>query len=155
MTTTFFAEGTPRPQGSKKHVGHGRMVEMSKGLPAWRAALVTAATAAHHGPPYDGPVTVTAVFVFPRAKALKDKPAPPHTSPSDLDKLQRAVGDSLTAAGVFHDDSQINMWFSHKRRATPGESEGVHVLVEKTPCDVLRLEDIRQPPGVVEHRPEA
>lgn len=153
--THFFVEGTPRPQGSKRPVGRGRSIEASKYLPGWRKAVTAAARAAHDGPPLDGPVTVTAVFVFPRAKALKDKPAPPHTSPSDLDKLQRAVGDSLTAAGVFHDDSQINMWFSHKRRATPGESPGAHVLVEKTPCDVLRLEDIRQPPGVVEHRPEA
>lgn len=129
MTTMFFAEGTPRPQGSKKHVGHGRMVEMSKGLPAWRAALVTAATAAHHGPPYDGPVTVTAVFVFPRAKALKDRPAPPHTSAPDTDKLQRAVGDALTAAHVFHDDAQITHWDATKRRATPGETPGAHITI--------------------------
>lgn len=132
MTTAFFAEGIPRPQGSKKHVGHGRMVEMSKGLPAWRKTLVSAARAAHQGPPLDGPVTVTAEFVFPRAKALKDKPAPPHITPADTDKLQRAVGDALEIAGVVGNDSQIDTWRAHKRRAAPGETPGATIRIERT-----------------------
>ena len=130
--THFFVEGTPRPQGSKRPVGRGRSIEASKYLPGWRKAVTAAARAAHDGPPLDGPVTVTAVFVFPRAKALKDKPAPPHTSTPDGDKCARAIGDALTDAEVFHDDAQINTWHIHKRRAEPGETPGAHITIERT-----------------------
>lgn len=131
--TSFFTPGTPRPQGSKRHVGNGRMIEMSKGLPEWRSALIVTARAAHREEPIDGPVTVHAEFVFPRAKALKDKPAPPHTSAPDGDKLCRAVGDALEQAGVVGNDSQITTWFAHKRRAAPGETPGAHITVKETP----------------------
>ncbi|MEY8565172.1 RusA family crossover junction endodeoxyribonuclease [Corynebacteriaceae bacterium 7-707] len=127
--THFFVPGTPRPQGSKRHVGGGRMVEQSKHLPAWRQALIVAARFAHHGDPITGPVTVRAEFVFPRPKSLKDRPAPPHTSAPDTDKLQRAVGDALEQAGVIANDSQITTWFPHKRRARPGEDPGAHITV--------------------------
>lgn len=109
------------------------MVEMSKALPEWRRALITAARTTHTGPPMEGPVTVHAEFVFPRAKALKDKPAPPHTSAPDGDKLCRAVGDALEQAGVVGNDSQITTWHAHKRRAAPGETPGAHITVKETP----------------------
>ena len=109
------------------------MVEMSKALPEWRRTLITAARAAHREEPMDGPVAVTVVFVFPRAKALKDKPAPPHTSAPDTDKLCRAVGDALEQARVLVNDSQITTWHAHKRRAAPGETPGAHITVKETP----------------------
>lgn len=129
--TSFFTPGTPRPQGSKRHVGNGRMIEMSKGLPEWRSALIITARSAHRGEPITGPVTVHVVFVFPRAKALKDKPAPPHTSAPDTDKLCRAVGDALEQAGVLGNDSQITRWVAEKRRAAPDEQPGATIHVER------------------------
>lgn len=126
----FFTPGTPRPQGSKRPVGGGRFIEASKHLKPWRDTMIATARAAHDGPPIEGPVTVYASFIFPRAKALKNKPAPPHTSPSDTDKLQRALGDALEQSGILNNDSQITTWHAHKRRAIPGETPGVKVRIE-------------------------
>lgn len=130
MTTSFFVPGVPRPQGSKRSVGNNRSIEASAHLPAWRQAVTMVARNAHKQSAVEGPVTVWATFVFPRAKTLKDRPAPPHVSAPDTDKLQRAVGDALEKAGVVKDDAQIVSWRADKRRAEPGESPGVHVVVE-------------------------
>ena len=130
VLTSFFAEGVPRPQGSKRAVGGGRFIEASKYLPEWRKAVVGAARKAHKGEPLQGAVTVSAEFVFPRPKALKPhQDAPPHTSAPDGDKLARAVGDALTIARVVGDDAQIDTWRIHKRRALPGETPGAHITV--------------------------
>lgn len=135
--TEIRVEGVPRPQGSKKHVGGGRFIEASKYLPEWRKAVIAAAKAAHAGEPMDGAITVTAEFIFPRPKALKDdQDAPPHTTTVDSDKLARAVGDALTIAGVLKDDSQINIWIIHKRRARHGELPGAHVTISNSPREL-------------------
>ncbi|WP_396169099.1 RusA family crossover junction endodeoxyribonuclease [Corynebacterium sp.] len=130
VLTSFFAEGVPRPQGSKRAVGGGRFIEASKYLPEWRKTVVGAAQEAHEGEPLQGAVTVEVTFVFPRPKSLKPhQDAPPHTSAPDTDKLQRAVGDALTIARVIADDAQIHTWRAHKRRARPGETPGAHITV--------------------------
>ena len=130
QTVKIVAVGTPRPKGSKRHVGGGRMVEASKYLPEWEREVARAAAVAHTGPMLLGPVTIAAEFVFPRPKSLKpNAEADPHTSTVDLDKLARAVGDGLTKAGVYKDDSQINTWHIHKRRARHGETPGAHITV--------------------------
>ena len=36
---TIKVSGEPAPQGSKRHVGGGRMIEASKKLPPWREAV--------------------------------------------------------------------------------------------------------------------
>ena len=132
--TSFFVEGVPRPQGSKRSVGGGRFIEASKYLPEWRKSVVGAAREAHKGEPLQGAVTVSAEFVFPRPKALKPhQDAPPHTSAPDTDKLQRAVGDALTIAGIIGDDAQIHTWRAHKRRAKHGETPGAHITL--TPAE--------------------
>ena len=45
----IVADGVPAPQGSKKHVGRGRMVEASKTLPAWPAVEEAAPAEPAHG----------------------------------------------------------------------------------------------------------
>lgn len=40
----FYAEGFPAPQGSKTHVGGGRLVESSRRVGPWRGTVRTAAT---------------------------------------------------------------------------------------------------------------
>ena len=98
----IVADGTPAPQGSKKHVGGGRMVEMSKKLPAWRAAVEAAARLAT-GPawvPWDGPVSVsgTVGILRPGSTKFKDFPA----GAPDLDKIQRAIGDCAGKVPADH-----------------------------------------------------
>lgn len=115
----FTVNAKPAPQGSKKHVGGGRMVEMSKSLPAWRTAVADAAKAAW---PYetamDCPVGVVVEFRLQRPKKSKfgDYPA----GPPDTDKLCRATGDALEAAGIVTNDSRIVHWDARKVWGEPG-----------------------------------
>lgn len=117
---SFTVPGIPVPQGSKRHVGGGRMIEANAGLKPWRAEIIAAAIEAADANddwvPTGSRLTTYAIglgFWFPRPKAHFNtsgvKPgAPPNpaTRP-DLDKLIRSVFDALTQSGVIGDDSQI------------------------------------------------
>lgn len=111
----------PAPQGSKRHVGNGVMVESSQRVKPWREAVKQAAldAGAGHGPEgtLTGPVALEVTFTLPRPKAhyrtgrnahlLRDNaPTRPDRLP-DLDKLLRSTMDALTAAGVWVDDAQV------------------------------------------------
>ena len=124
---SFFVPGDPKPQGSKRHVGGGRLIESSKGLPAWRAAVKAAAEQAHQGqPPIDAPVHVTARFFMPKPKRPRFNT--PAVAP-DLDKLQRAVGDGLEAGGLIKNDSRIISWDSTKHYAGEHQKPGAHLTI--------------------------
>lgn len=124
---TFTVHGKPAPQGSKKHVGRGIMVEASKDLPAWRKAIMDAARDAHQGEPLDGPLTVTVDFYLPRPKRPRwSKPA----TGLDLDKLQRAVGDALEKSGVITNDARICRWVPEKHYATDGNT-GATITIQE------------------------
>jgi Holliday junction resolvase RusA-like endonuclease len=69
------------------------MVETSKNLPSWRAAVIEYAQKAYAGPPLDGALELTVTFWFPRPKSAK-KGARWKTTAPDLDKLARGVGDA-------------------------------------------------------------
>lgn len=125
---SFFVPGKAAAQGSKRHVGRGVMVEMSKDLPAWRTAVANAARTAHQGrPPIDGPVAVALTVYVQRPKATRFKTYP--AGPKDLDKQQRAVGDALTASGVIRDDARIVHWDAWKRWATEDTPPGAHITI--------------------------
>jgi crossover junction endodeoxyribonuclease RusA len=115
--------GLPAPQGSKRHVGGGRMVEMSKAVGPWREA-VRAETQRVATYVSAGPVEVDLTFYMVRPKGhyrtgrnahlLRDAaPILPAGKP-DLDKLARAVLDGLTAGGAWKDDSQVAVLICRK-----------------------------------------
>jgi Holliday junction resolvase RusA-like endonuclease len=113
---TLTIPGHPAAQGSKRHVGGGRLIEMDKKLPAWResVALVAGDQLDDDWAPFDGPLAVEATFYLPRPKRPKfDEPA----TPPDVDKLCRALGDALTLAGVIVDDARIVHWDATKKYA--------------------------------------
>lgn len=130
----LFVAGHPAPQGSKRHVGNGVMVESSKRVAPWRqdireAFLLNGEPIVQFGP--DQAVTVRLAFVMPRPKKLTAKRAtPPHTSRPDVDKLLRAVLDALGSANIWGDDAQVVSQFALKRYAEPGETPGCHVQVQ-------------------------
>lgn len=105
VRTEFYAEGRPAPQGSKKSVGRGRFVEASKYLPAWRAAVVSAARSAHKGEPINVPCRLRVIVFLDKPKKPKFDVAP--AVMPDVDKLARAIGDALKIAGVIEDDQLI------------------------------------------------
>jgi len=126
----IVVDGTPAPQGSKKHVGRGRLVEVSKNLPAWRAVVEAAAREAA-GPgwvPWDGPVMVsgTVGILRPGSTKFKDFPA----GAPDLDKLQRSIGDALEKSRLITNDARIVHWDIRKVWAVvPGADLTVTELV--------------------------
>ena len=122
--------GLPAPQGSKRHIGGGRMIEMSKTLGPWRDSVIWHTRQAC-AEPLTGPVKVIAVFQFPHPRshygtgrnATVIRPAAPRYPDvrPDLDKLARAVLDGLTQGGAFKDDSQVCELLTRKRYgARPG-----------------------------------
>jgi Holliday junction resolvase RusA-like endonuclease len=99
--------GLPAPQGSKRHVGHGVMVESSKNAGPWREAVASQMVAAL-GPawePLTTPVYLGVEFRLPRPRSRKRERYVP-TSP-DLDKLIRSTCDGMTIAGVWKDDALV------------------------------------------------
>lgn len=152
MTTTaltilrFRVYGAPAPQGSKRHVGNGVMIESSKKVKPWREAVKWAALQAH---PHSsgvvfptGPLLVGVTFHLARPKAhyytgkraaeLRD--AAPLYVPRkpDIDKLLRATFDALTDAGIWTDDSQAAAVNCRKVFSTnPGAVITIHTLNDR------------------------
>ena len=114
-------EGTARPQGSKRHVGNGIMVESSKHVGLWRTWVRLKATQAMAGrPQIVGPVQIAILFQFDRPKKhfkangeLRADAPKWHTGRPDVDKLLRAILDALTGV-CFKDDSQVSRCFTEK-----------------------------------------
>lgn len=145
----FRVNGTPAPQGSKRHVGNGRMVESSKAVGPWREAVraeaqkILVVDQVMGLTPRDAPVSLTIVFVLARPKghltasALRGNgmltrpsaPKYPATRP-DLDKLARAILDGLVMGGVMADDAQVVSLNCAKVYASNGEAPGAIIEVE-------------------------
>lgn len=126
-TITIVVYGQPAPQGSKRHLGNGVMIEMSKKVKPWRqdvkAAAIDVMTATRVGdtqillPPLDGPIAASIVFTlrdqpagkptwWPKtrkwSKSMRWRPA----STPDLSKLLRSTEDALTGV-VWKDDARV------------------------------------------------
>ena len=153
-TLTFAVYGAAAPQGSKKHVGRGIMVESSKRLAPWRDDVKVRAEEAisawedchYRWEPLTGPVGVDIVFRFARPashygtgrNAGRLRPSAPARPTSknlgDIEKLVRAVHDALTAAGVWKDDAQVvtlsaSKWWCDDLTPRPG----VAVMIRDLP----------------------
>ncbi|APU20919.1 RusA family crossover junction endodeoxyribonuclease [Actinoalloteichus sp. GBA129-24] len=128
MNDSVFVAGHPAPQGSKRHVGRGILVESSKAVKPWRESIRWAASGmTRHGA--GEPVAVDLEFVMPRPTSTPKRRTPPAVKRPDLDKLVRAVFDALTSAGTIADDSQATELRARKRLAELDEIPGVHIRV--------------------------
>jgi Holliday junction resolvase RusA-like endonuclease len=130
--------GVPAPQGSKKNVGRGIMIESSNKVKPWREAVLFATLEAFpmalRKDPIlcRGPVSLEIVFSLPKPKSAK-RFAMPDKKP-DLDKLQRSTFDALKSAGVFEDDSRVVCVNAKKRYAGDVNAmavPGAMIFVEK------------------------
>lgn len=126
---TITVLGLPAPQGSKRRVGNGVMIESNQDhLNTWREDVKLAAVRAmkeHRGWERDYlAVRAHIVFTLPRPKShfrtgkfahllREDAPVLHHSKP-DLDKLLRSTADALTTAGVYRDDSRLAQLFAVK-----------------------------------------
>ena len=109
---SVFVSGAPIPQGSMKHVGHGRIIHANaKELKAWRdhVGCVVKQYIADEGIDIlsdDKRYIVSLEFFLRRPKSVSKKKRPHPTKKPDLDKLVRAILDSLTGI-VWGDDAQV------------------------------------------------
>lgn len=105
-TLEFEVYGDPASQGSHAII-HGRIVQVNSAKhKAWRNAVKSAAIEAlpDNWIPLDEAIELSVIFYLPKPKSVvRDYP----TVTPDLDKLVRAVGDSLKDAKVLTDDSRI------------------------------------------------
>jgi Holliday junction resolvase RusA-like endonuclease len=115
--------GRPAPQGSKRHVGKGVMIESSKHVKPWRECVRWSALAVRKGaPPLDGPLVVSMVFTLAKPKsAPKRRTIYPDRTP-DLSKLVRSTEDALTDAGVWTDDARV-IEYVRLAKVYPGEGD--------------------------------
>lgn len=114
--------GRPGPQGSKRALGPGRMVEQSPHVGPWREAVRAAARAEMQRKSWVTIPRGTAVglhinFLHQRpashygtgrnADTLKPTAPTWKTTAPDLSKLIRSTEDALTDAGVWADDALV------------------------------------------------
>ena len=140
MTTREHAEFRvigvePAPQGSKRYVGNGRFIEASKKLEPFRKAIGQAVQDLYESTgdtsTFTVPVEVTATFILPKPKTVKR--LWPSVAP-DTDKLQRALGDSISLEKycdppLVEDDALIVQWHAEKIYGTR-EEMGVILGIE-------------------------
>jgi len=135
QSVTFRVEGlAPAPQGSKRHVGGGVMIESCKAVKPWRLLVAQSAIAARV-PLLRGPVRLSLVFLFPRPaghyrKNGTLKPSAPayHAVRPDGSKLQRSTEDALSGL-VIEDDARIVGTVWDKRYCVGGERPGALITV--------------------------
>lgn len=129
--------GNPGPQGSKRYVGNGLMVESSKLVKPWREAVKWAVldSMPHQGFCFHGPIAVMMTFTLRKPKsAPKNRKAYPDKAP-DADKLARSTNDALTQSGIIEDDARIVLL--HVCKTYPRE----HRDALPSPGSVIRIEN--------------
>jgi crossover junction endodeoxyribonuclease RusA len=128
---SVFIPGEPAPQGSKRHVGGGVLVDSCKRLPEWRSDVRNGCLTEDGQPKawIDGPIFLSLEFALKRPKSLSKTKKVHHTKRPDMSKLVRAVEDAITSAGIWVDDSYVCTSYVTKRYAEPGEQTGCHIKV--------------------------
>jgi len=117
MRVSFTVQTRAAPQGSKRSLGNGVMVESSKRVKPFRQDVRFAAMDQKlpEGWPMDAPMKASYRFMFRRPKshltgkgALRKGAQMEATSRGlgDIEKLARAASDALSNV-LFNDDSQI------------------------------------------------
>ena len=133
--------GEPAPQGSKRHVGRGIMIESSKKVKPWREAVKHAIITAQPDVyiPLNGPVSVMISFYLRRpqghsgtgrnaGRLRPSAPEYPAVRP-DIDKLVRSTLDALGDVNVFTDDSRVVNLVAFKNYATSSQPPGADIVV--------------------------
>ena len=124
--------GTPAPQGSKRHVGNGIMVESCKALKPWREAVKFACLEAYPKASdrmVSGAVGIRVDFIMPRPKSYPSGKLWADKKP-DIDKLQRSTLDALKDAGIIEDDSRVVSIYASKTLAGCGNDDNPGAEIE-------------------------
>lgn len=145
LVVSFRVEGDPTPQGSKDYKGlrGGKpvLIESSDAkLRPWRQAVAYAGRRAmgRRGP-INVPVRLVSTFYLPRPRShfgarglLPSAPDWPAVKP-DLDKLVRAISDSMVHGRVIAEDSRIVSHDTWKVYADAEYPPGVSIELYQVP----------------------
>ena len=123
------------PQGSKRHIGRGIMIESCKRVKSWRDAVRVEANKVV-GELIEEPVHIDLVFWFHRPKShlnakgeLKQSaPLYPNRRQGDIDKLCRSTLDALTLSAIA-DDSQVVSLQARKYYCNKKETLRPHSMI--------------------------
>lgn len=139
--TVLWVDGDPAAQGSKRLVrlktGRTIMLENSKRVKPWRAAVAEAARAANLKPvTTDVLIHARVRFVRPQSHYRPDgsiKPrSPDRPGYADCDKLARAICDAL--AGIaYANDRQVAALAIEREWAVEGTGSGAAILIKPCP----------------------
>lgn len=124
--------GIPIPQGSKIVSRYGGMRDSNVKLPLWRERMTKVMSELPPGwEPLHGYLILTARFFFDRPKSAPTRRFPSTKKDSgDVDKLVRAICDSLTKAGVIQDDALVVELHAHKLFCDDGDQARAAFTVE-------------------------
>jgi Holliday junction resolvase RusA-like endonuclease len=147
----IWVAGDPVTQGSKvafvsKSTGRAVMRESQPKLPLWRQKVTLAVErvvpegALRLRFPAGKPVGVTLTFMLRRpqqhfgtgknaGKVRDSAPLYPIGMTADIDKLTRAVLDSITDSGLWSDDGQVAWIKATKVWADPASVPGVEIMI--------------------------
>lgn len=137
-----FIPGDPAPQGSKRRVGKGVMVESSKRVQPWRADVRQALEGQQR---LTGPIAITATFIVRRpaahygsgrnAAVLKTSAPllPTSRRHGDIDKLCRSTLDAIVSAGTIPDDDMVVTLHARKRYAEADQPTGCLLTITEEP----------------------
>ena len=127
----FDVTGIPKPKGSLRHVGRGRLVEQVAGSSRWRQQVATAVLNRYTEQPIaDAAVVDFEIRVVPPKSAPKRRMTLPVTrSSGDIDKHARNILDALVDGRVLADDSCVVELRGRKRHCLPGEEPGAVIQV--------------------------
>ena len=128
------------PQGSKRHVGRGIMVEMCKRVGPWKEAVRVEANKVVKEIIVD-PVHIDLIFWFERpishlysnGEPKPSAPKYPNRRQGDIDKLCRSTLDALTLSAIA-DDSQVVSLHARKYYCNKKETP--------KPLTVIKIETI-------------
>lgn len=102
----FTVSGTPRPKGSLRHIGKGRMIEQTD-VKQWMGTVRARAMQIAREP-MQGPCAALLMFTFERPKSAQNRLYPSVRSTGDIDKLTRAIMDALQP--VIHKKTKTVQW---------------------------------------------
>lgn len=144
MIAHFWVPGIAKPQGSKRafvnpKTNRAIIVEDNKGTKDWRTDVRNAAAEAisQKDRISEGPVIIQLQFIMKRPVSTpKTKATPPAVKKPDLDKLTRAIFDSVTGI-AFGDDSQVTFMTASKRIAEIDEVPGCWITISDGEARVL------------------
>jgi crossover junction endodeoxyribonuclease RusA len=144
VTLAFTVYGVPLTKGNHRAIRVKGMkfpiiTESNRNVASWQQLVAEGASHAIAQLPADdrellgSGVRVTIAFYLPRPKKFSKRGVfVHHLTKPDLDRLERAILDALTAV-AYHDDKQVTEVIKGKYYAAVGSPARVDVAVEAAP----------------------